>query len=102
VAGRSLTRSPGGTALLADGRLFLRGEERASFPPTVAGCFGNHGTILVLRHEGRLYRVAGLPAETDAASSPADRDRLLALRRWRSEGLISAGEYRAQKGNHRP
>jgi hypothetical protein len=92
--GRSLALSPGGERLFLDGRLYLRGAERAQFPAESRGCFAGDAGTLVVEHDGSLFAVAGWPPETAHAIGPEERERQLTLRRWRSRGLITADDYR--------
>ncbi|HEY6006879.1 MAG TPA: hypothetical protein VIU40_01040 [Geobacteraceae bacterium] len=100
VAGHTLASSPGGASLLIDGHLFRDGKELATFPTVEDGCFVRQGTELIVRSGTRLYRVAGLSPDDVPALDPGERRRLELLRRWRSEGLITADDYRrsAAKG----
>lgn len=95
LPGRGIALSPGGRHILIDGRLFREGKEIAAFPPGSAGEFSPRGDRLLLSSEGRLYLVEGLGTEPSGPIVPVVRERLLKLRRWRSEGLITPEEYRA-------
>ena len=49
-----------------------------------------------LSHKGKVYLLSGL--RDGAAARPAALERILKLRRLRSQGLISDAEYQQQKG----
>lgn len=95
--GVNLAISPGGSHLLADGRLYRDGNELAVFPAESSGLFAPRGDRLLVRNGSTLFLLAGLPADEAAPPGMAVRERLLLLRKWRSQGLISADEYRAAK-----
>ncbi|HEY6838161.1 MAG TPA: hypothetical protein VI389_05395 [Geobacteraceae bacterium] len=98
LPGRALAFSPGATSLFIDGHLYREDKELAVFTAASAGCFTRHGRELVVRSDGHLFRVAGLPPDETLAPEPQTRQRLLELRKWRSEGLITAEEYRRTAG----
>lgn len=91
-AGRTLARSPNGSWLFLDGRLYLRDMEVAAFPAGAEAQFGAGGRLLV-RHGNRLHLLDGFkePDELHPALPPSEG--LLTLRRWRSLELITPEEY---------
>jgi glucose/arabinose dehydrogenase len=97
-----LPPSPGGPALspsgaysYLNGNLYQQGKAVASFPPEAKGAFLRDGSRLALSHDGKLYLLSGLK---DAAQvRPAELERILKLRRLKSQGLISDSEYRKEK-----
>lgn len=94
--GHSVAASAGGRYLLLDGRLYREGDEVAAFPDGSGGHFAPGGQLF-LRIDRRLYRLAGLEDDTPASLEPAVSERLLELRRWRSEGLITHDELLQQR-----
>lgn len=94
--GSNAALSPSGNYTFLDGQLYHEGKTIVSFPPQTRGAFLPDGSGLAVSYEGKLYLVTGL---RDKASAPpsADMDRLLKLRRLRSQGLITEQEYQAQK-----
>lgn len=91
--GRLLAASPGGRSMLADGVLYVDAEPALSFLPNVAGLFAADGTRLFVRSGSRLFLLKGLTADPLPAMKEEDRDQLLRLRKWRSEGLITPEEF---------
>ncbi|MBU5615024.1 hypothetical protein [Geomonas azotofigens] len=87
--------SPSGTYLLLDGHLYRKGKEIASVPPDARGSFLPDGSGLVLSYRGNLFHVSGLDDGAPAALRP-DLERVLKLRRLRSQGLITEQEYRKE------
>lgn len=98
LPGRVVALSPGGASLFVDGHLYREGRELAVFTASSGGCFARHGRELVVRSGGHLFRVEGLAPDEATDPQPQERQRLLALRKWRSEGLITAEEYRRTAG----
>ena len=94
--GRSPAISPSGEYLFLDGRLYRDGKAVADFPAGERGIFLPDGSGLALSHQGKLYLVSGMK-EGPAPVPPSDPDRLLKLRRLRSQGLITESEYRREK-----
>lgn len=92
--------SPAGTYSFLGGDLYQGGKVIASFPPEAIGSFTPDGSGLALRHNGKLYLLSGL--KDGGVARPADLERILKLRRLRSQGLISDDEYRQQKGKVAP
>jgi hypothetical protein len=97
AAGNNAALSPSGAYLLLDGRLFQDGREIVSFPAQARGVFVPDGSGLVVSYEDKIYLVSGV-ADEPRPLRPGDRERLLELRRFRAQGLISETEYRAEKG----
>jgi hypothetical protein len=91
--GRLLAASPGGRNLLADGTLYRDAKPLLSFLPDVAGAFAADGARLFIRSGDRMFLVEGLPVDRLPVMTEGDRDHLLQLRKWRSEGLISTDEF---------
>lgn len=95
--GRTLTTSPSGRSIFVDGHLFLDGKELAAFPGTCSGTFSPNGDHLLISHDSKLFLLSGLDGTHRSPSLPDNNEQLLTLRKWRSQGLISPGEYRAAK-----
>ena len=95
--GRTIALSPGNRYALIDGRLYRDGKEMVSFPATSEGAFAPAGGRLLLRYDGNLYMISGLSEPEADKKVPADRERLLTLRKWRSEGLISVPDYQSAR-----
>lgn len=95
-AGSNPALSPSGSYVLLDGHLYQKGKEIATFPPEAKGVFLPDGSGLALSYQGRLYLVSGLK-DRPGPALPADLDRVLKLRRLRSQGLITDQEYKNQK-----
>lgn len=89
--------SPSGSYLFLDGRLYLDGNEVASFPQQSKAAFLPDGSGLAISYKGKVYLVTGLN-DKPAPPLPSDLERLLQLRKLRSLGLITEKEFRAQKG----
>lgn len=87
--GRLLAASPGGTYVLIDGHLLLQGEEVAVLPGIDGAWFAPRGGNLLVRRGDSFLVLGGLEEEM----GPSADGRLRLLRRWRTEGLISAEEY---------
>ncbi len=96
--GRTIAVSPANLYLFLDGTLFRKDKAVASFPAMVKGAFSPHGDHLLLSFEKNIYLISGLKEPPVATLPPAVKERLLVLRKWRSEGLISPAEYEAAKG----
>lgn len=92
--------SPSGAYLFLGGELYQGDKVIASFPPEAKGSFLPDGSGLALSHKGKLYLLSGL--KDAGAERPADLERILKLRRLRSQGLISEDEYQQQKGKVTP
>lgn len=99
-AGSHPAASPSGSYLFLNGRLYQDGKSLASFPLQTRGVFLPDGTGLALSYQGKLYLLSGLK-DPGAPALPADLERLLKLRRLRSQGLISEREYRTQRDKGR-
>lgn len=87
--------SPSGAYLLLNGRLYQKGKEIATFPSESRGSFLPDGSGLAVSYRGKLYLVSGLKDALPPAL-PAELERVLKLRRLRSQGLITDKEYRKQ------
>ncbi|MCC6749347.1 MAG: hypothetical protein IT371_16910 [Deltaproteobacteria bacterium] len=94
VPGRTLAVSPTGRLVLADGRLYVEGHEQARFADDARGLFAALGGTLVVVAGERLHVVSGLAGEPGPTFGPAARAKLLLLRRWRGQGLITPLDYR--------
>lgn len=94
TAGRQLSIAPGGRNLLADGILYRDGKVLVSFLPDVSGMFAADGTRLFIGSGSGIFLVDGLPADPSSLMTGDNRDQLLKLRKWRSEGLITPEEFR--------
>lgn len=93
LPGRTLTVS--GHRMAIDGRLYESNEEIAAFPASSAIGFTQEGTGLLILRDDTVYLLDGLPGQPKTPQLPAEaRQKLLQLRQWRSEGLITPGEYR--------
>lgn len=97
AGGKALAVSPGGEYLLIDGTLYRNGVAVLAVNGTVAGRFSADGRSLFLASEGSLYRIDGLRDAPPPQLTPDQAKRLLELRAWRTEGLITPAEYRAAK-----
>lgn len=92
--GRDLATPPAGDLLWADQVLWRRnGERLLSFSrPTEPVAFLPAGRAIV-RSGDRLWLLSGLPV---SPAPPVADEKLLRLRRWLAEGLITAQEYQEQ------
>lgn len=95
-AARSPAISPSGAYTFLDAQLYLDDRVSATFPSGSRGIFLPDGSGLALSHQGALYLVSGLD-DRPAPTLPSDLDRLLKLRRLKSQGLITEGEYQKEK-----
>lgn len=95
--GRTIALSPGNRYALIDGRLYRDGKEVVAFPATSEGAFAPIGGRLLVRYDDNLYMISGLGEPKADKTVPAERERLLTLRKWRSEGLISIPDYQAAR-----
>lgn len=95
-SGRSLAVSPSGAHTFLDAQLYQGDRVSATFPAGTRGVFLPDGSGLALSHQGTLYLVSGLK-DAPAPPLPFDLDRLLELRRLKSQGLITESEYRREK-----
>jgi hypothetical protein len=91
--GRSLAASAGGRTLFIDGNLYRDGTLLLTFPANAAGAFNFDGTALFVRYEKVLYLVSGLPPDPSPTVPAKSNERLLTLRQWRSEELISPADF---------
>ncbi len=90
-AGLSLEISPGGGIMLIDETLLQDRRALFTLPSPGRAAFSPDGSHLLFTSPGGLYLVSGL---IDApVSRPMVTPRLLELRRWRSEGLITPQDY---------
>jgi hypothetical protein len=92
-----VTLSPGGANRLNDGHLTIPGRGITTFPADCRGSFSPNGTSLALIRNTTLYHVSGFPEDREPKLPEAVRDRLLFLRKLRSERLISSKDYLGQK-----
>ena len=97
--GDQIARSPSGSYLLLDGRLYQGGREIASFPTESTGVFLPDGSGLVIGYQGTLFLVTGLK-DPQPRGLPADLKRRLELRRLRMLGLITDQEFKAKTKAH--
>jgi hypothetical protein len=95
-AGSYPALSPSGSYLFLDGRVYQDGGLLVAFPWQSRGAFLPDGSGLALSYAGNIYLVTGFN-DKGAPPLPADLERLLKLRKLRSQGLISEKEYKAQK-----
>lgn len=95
--GRTIALSPGNRYALIDGRLYRDGKEVVAFPVTSEGSFALVGGRLLVRYDGNLYMISGLDEPNADKTVQAERERLLTLRKWRSEGLISLPDYESAR-----
>jgi len=93
VPGYFLAATPTGRSLFIDGRLFKQGEEIAVFPEATAGYFSPLGNSLLICANKGLYLLSGLDEDHPPELADAAKQKLLQLRQWRAEGLISAADY---------
>ncbi|WP_224960334.1 hypothetical protein [Geomonas subterranea] len=93
--------SPSGEYLLLDGHLYRKGKEIATFPAGSRGSFLPDGSGIAVSYQGQLFLISGLH-DGPAPPLPADLDRVLKLRRLRSQGLITDEEYRKQLERKEP
>ncbi|MBJ6800411.1 WD40 repeat domain-containing protein [Geomonas propionica] len=87
--------SPSGRYLLLDGHLYRKEKAIATFPAGSRGVFVPDGSAIAVSYQGQLFLVSGLE-DAAAPAPPADLDRVLRLRRLRSQGLITDQEYQKQ------
>lgn len=95
--GLQVAMSPSGHTLLLDGRLYLDGRLAATFPSGTRGFFAKKNGALVLTQGSGIYQVAGFQEALTAPLGDAEASRIRELRKWLSEGLIAAQEYRLKK-----
>lgn len=93
--------SPSGNCVLLNGHLYRKGKDIATFPPDAKGSFLPDGSGLVLSYQGKLFQVSGLNDGAPPALR-ADLERVLKLRRLRSQGLITNKEYRKELEQKEP
>ncbi|MBJ6750472.1 WD40 repeat domain-containing protein [Geomonas anaerohicana] len=93
--------SPAGSYLLLDGHLYRKGKEIATFPAGTRGVFLPDGSAIAVSYQGQLYLVSGLD-DGPVPALPADLERLLKLRRLRSQKLITDQEYHKQLERKEP
>lgn len=96
AAGHKLSVSAAGQYVLADGQLFDDNKQITNFSPTVDGLFATDGSLF-LRYQNQLYLLSGLQKEKIAALAPENRQLLLKIRKWRSQGLITHQDFLSQK-----
>ncbi|MBI1920515.1 MAG: hypothetical protein HYS23_05455 [Geobacter sp.] len=96
LPGRTLAVSVRRIAL--DDRLFENNVEIAVFPGGSILGFAADGSGALILHKDTVYLLDGLAEQPRAPQlKPDSRQKLLQLRQWRSEGLITPGEYREMK-----
>lgn len=88
LSGHALATS--GSLMAIDDHLYENGKEIATIPGSSVIGFTQEGTGMLLRHENSVYLLEGLPKQS---KKPEAQQKLLQLRQWRSEGLITPGEY---------
>lgn len=99
VPGRLLAVSAGGRQVFADGQLWQDGALLTTLQRVDGAAFSPAGDRLLLRVAATLYLVSGLapdplPPLPDATSP----ERVLLLRRWLAQGLITPADYQAERG----
>jgi hypothetical protein len=99
VTGRALAASPGGTNLLIDGQLVHGDQIITRFPATVTGRFAVQGSQLFILHNGTIYQIKGLAADPVTIPSGDALKKLLTLRDWRMQGLITPADFEKTKPN---
>lgn len=96
LPGRALAVS--GRTMAIDDRLYENGEEIAAFPGSSVISFTQDGAGVLLLHENSVYLLNSLPEQPKTPQlQPEPLQKLLQLRQWRSEGLITPSDYREMK-----
>ncbi len=97
ITGRELAASPGGKHLLIDGQLVQDDQIITHFPATVTGRFAAQGAKLYILHNGTIYQIKGLAADPVTIPSGDALKKLLTLRDWRMQGLITPADFQKTK-----
>lgn len=99
ITGRALAASPGGKHLLIDGQLVQGDQIITHFPATVTGRFAAQGARLFVLHNGTIYQIKGLDADPVTIPSGDALKKLLSLRDWRIQELITPQDFEKTKPN---
>lgn len=102
VPGKRVSMSPSGHILLLDGRLYRNGQLVAGIPADSRGIFPRKGGMFFVAQGNHLYGISGLADEPSSPLGEAEAAKLRRLRKWLSEGLISAEDYRQKIDQVRP
>lgn len=96
LPGRALAVS--GHRIAIDDRMYENGEVIVSFADSSIVGLTSDGTAVLIRRDDTVYLLDGLPKQSNTAEVPTENlKKLLLLRQWRSEGLITPPEYRQMK-----
>lgn len=88
-----------GHRIAMDDRMYENGEVIAAFPGSSIVGLTSDGTAVLIRRDDTVYLLDGLPKQSNTAEITTENlKKLLLLRQWRSEGLITPPEYRQMKG----
>jgi len=94
TGGKNLQISPSGGYWFADGALYRGDTLVTGLAPGGVGRFTPDGKQLIVAADGNLYLLSGLQAADEKLLTPEQLGKLVQLRTWRIEGLITAKEYR--------
>lgn len=95
--GRTIAASADGDLLWLDGKIFRNGDNILQLPPLARPVAWLTDGQLFFRWQERLWLLRGLPpAQPPLPVDPQQRERLLHLRNWRAQGLISPQDYLEQ------
>jgi len=97
LSATAISLSPGGTSRFIDGHLTVNSKLLVTFPPDARGYFSPTGNHLALAWRDTLYLVSGLPDDSTSPLRKSVSDRLLFLRKLRSQRLITDKDYLDQK-----
>ena len=93
-SGKNLELSPVGNHWFADGALYVGDSPVVNLTSGGVARFSPDGKELFIAGNGTLYRLSGLRPGEKGEAAAAQPEKVLQLRSWRIEGLISAKEYR--------
>jgi hypothetical protein len=97
LSGRIIGISPGGSYWLTNEALYKDDAILLSMNGDVYGTFSSKGDALFVASKGALYRIDGLKDRPVRQLSAEQQEKLIQLRAWRGEGLVSTDEYRTAK-----
>lgn len=93
--GYTIAVSPGGRHTLIDGRLATDRTAITSLPERSQGMFAAGGSRLFVQYDSRIFMLDGLTPDAPPTPESDQLNKLLALRRLRSQGLITPADFNA-------